>query len=417
MSESYGSTTTLRTADLQTLATALKEQRTRSIDLVASPSAFESAAGALVIAGADMVMDDDGVTDPNGTYLLTRGAEADLAGKLNIPLKYLRAMHDGDDDRHLPLYDDNVNHWLGEARDRQFMLRLLAGDDGGPGVCRAILSDGYRRIDNFDVLLAALGGLREAGVNPGPGDITADLTENRMHVSVTSREVYALAPEFLKGYRSPFEQGADRHTPDANRGWTIERAREVARAENKGYEPGTEPIVWGGIVISNSETGGGAFTVTPRIVFQICNNGLRLAADAMRKTHLGARLEAGVVAWSEDTQRKNLALVTAQTADAVRTFLNPEYVARKIAELEADAGVKVADAAGTIKAVAKACTFTDDTANDILSHFIMGGQLTAGGVAQAVTSVAQTVSDGDLAAELESVAIDAMAVAARYARV
>ena len=36
------------------------------------------------------------------------------------------------------------------------------------------------------------------------------------------------------------------------------------------------------------------------------------------------------------------------------------------------------------------------------AHFIRGGQLTAGGVMQAVTSVAQTLDDADAAHEMEA---------------
>jgi hypothetical protein len=51
----------------------------------------------------------------------------------------------------------------------------------------------------------------------------------------------------------------------------------------------------------------------------------------------------------------------------------------------------------------------------ILSHFIKGGQLTSGGVLQAVSSAAQTIEDVDRAHEFLGTAVDAMKVAARIA--
>jgi hypothetical protein len=48
-----------------------------------------------------------------------------------------------------------------------------------------------------------------------------------------------------------------------------------------------------------------------------------------------------------------------------------------------------------------------------LAHFIRGGQLTAGGVMQAVTSVAQTLDDADTAADLEAQALRVMDLAAQ----
>ena len=47
-----------------------------------------------------------------------------------------------------------------------------------------------------------------------------------------------------------------------------------------------------------------------------------------------------------------------------------------------------------------------------LSHFICGGDVTAGGVMHAVTSVAQTLPDADAAHEMESAALRALDIAA-----
>jgi hypothetical protein len=52
-------------------------------------------------------------------------------------------------------------------------------------------------------------------------------------------------------------------------------------------------------------------------------------------------------------------------------------------------------------------------ADAILAHLIRGGQLTARGVMQAVTSVAQTLDDADTAHDLEAHAFRAMDLAAR----
>ena len=46
--------------------------------------------------------------------------------------------------------------------------------------------------------------------------------------------------------------------------------------------------------------------------------------------------------------------------------------------------------------------FTDAQQADILTHFIRGGDVTAGGVMHAVTSAAQTQPDADTAHEMES---------------
>jgi len=123
-------------------------------------------------------------------------------------------------------------------------------------------------------------------------------------------------------------------------------------------------------------------------------------------------MDEGVIQWSDDTNRKNVELVTAQARDAVATFCNTSYVEAKIAEISEAAGVQVAQPTKVIEKVSKALSFTKDEAEGILGHFISGGDTTAGGVMQAVTSFAQTVLDPDRAGELEEAGLAALQLAA-----
>ena len=372
--------TSVRHSDLTTLGAALQSQRTRSIDVVAPAKSLTVQGTAFVVKGLEPVITLDGVTNPDGLYMPTSVGDEGIAAKLDIPIGYLRRMRTS-----APwLYDANVASWL-QADDRKFLMRLLRSDEPGgetAGVLRAFLSDSYRAIDNFDVLLATLQGMKDAGiVEP---KITADLTDRRMYVKVAVPSISALAPELLAGYRSPFT----------------------------GQEGKDLPVVFAGLVISNSETGNGAFNITTRLEIQVCNNGVTITADAARKTHLGAKLDSGVVKYSDTTLRANLELVKSQTTDAVRTFLDVDYLKAKIVELEAKAGVKVADPTVTIATVAKRLGFTKAQETDIMAHFITGGQLTAGGVMQAVTSAAQLQADGDGQWDMEALAVPALALAA-----
>jgi hypothetical protein len=259
---------------------------------------------------------------------------------------------------------------------------VLRDEDGG-GTVRAFLSDRYSRIDNLDVLMAALDGIRASGA---PVQVDAcDLTDRRMHLRLYSPQVQALAPSLLGNYRSPFDGRA-----------------------------GAElPVVWGGFLISNSETGCGAFTIAPRLVVQVCRNGMVIDHAALRRTHLGARhVDDGVIAWSAETNAKTLELVTARTRDAVAAYLDTEFVTRAVRELEATAVAPVADPDTTIKLVAQRLRYTDEQQRSLLAHFIAGADLSAGGVLHAVTSLAQTVVDADAAYDLEATAVQAMRIAA-----
>jgi hypothetical protein len=70
------------------------------------------------------------------------------------------------------------------------------------------------------------------------------------------------------------------------------------------------------------------------------------------------------------------------------------------------------DAKATIEYVGKKLQFSEEATDNILNHFILGGQMTAGGVMQAVTSYAQVVENPNVAFDLESKALDALALAA-----
>lgn len=72
-----------------------------------------------------------------------------------------------------------------------------------------MLSERYRFVDNLDVLLAVLDGIRSAGAEAEVR--RCDLTERRMYVQIASQSVAAQADVLLRGYGSPFTdaRGAD----------------------------------------------------------------------------------------------------------------------------------------------------------------------------------------------------------------
>ena len=401
---------TTRNATLADMVALLRNQRARRLDVVAPAAAIHAHEGNLVISGTVQQMTTDGVTSAAGIYRPTKVADEGISAKLGINLAYLRRLREQRPD----LWDANVNGWLhGDdlagypADDRTFLVRLFQTDGDGLGVARAMLSDSYKVIDNLDALMATLDGIRLAGTDVEFDGL--DLTERRLYARVVAPQIRTYAPALLAGYRSPF--GGEVYLPGRN--WTPEQARAAAARDGHGYEPGTEPVLFAGFVIANSEVGDGAWSITPRIVAEICGNGLQITADVARAVHLGSRHEEGVVRYTADTLEKELALITARARDAVSTFLSPDYLLAKVTEIQRKAAVPVRRPEETVRQVAKAVKFSDEMADAILAHFVRGGQLTAGGVMQAVTSVAQTLDDADTAHDLESQALRVMELAAQ----
>ncbi|MFC5813614.1 DUF932 domain-containing protein [Nonomuraea harbinensis] len=375
MSSASALALTTRNAALEDLVDLLRHQQDHKVDVVVHSDQIRAEHTRLRLSGPPL-LSERGVTTVAGLYTPTGVCDQGLASKLGIPLPYLRRLRERKPD----LYDANVNGWLADA-DRRFLLRgMRAG--GEHGIARAFLSDSYRIIDNLDVLLAALDGVRQSGAQVQIDG--CDLTERRMYVRVVCEQIRALAPDLLRDYRSPFtgQSGAD------------------------------NPVVFAGFVITNSEVGEGAFTIVPRLLVQVCHNGMTINADAARHVHLGGRMDEGVVRWSADTRDKNLALITAQTRDAITTFLDLDYVRAKLEQMTRLSGARIADPAATIELVAKKLSYSEEQQRQILSHFIQGGDLSAGGVMHAVTSVARTLPDADTAHEMEGQALRVLHLAA-----
>ncbi|MGH3909498.1 MAG: DUF932 domain-containing protein [Pseudonocardiaceae bacterium] len=335
----------------------LQRQHDVKLDVVVPARDIRMRDGELHIDGiGEPALTPEGVTPARGVFRPTLTCDGGIAEKLGIPPQYLRRMRE----THPALLDHNVNTWLADDPAKRYLIRTLRSETSGPGIARAMLSEKYKITDNLDVLLSVLDGIRRTGVQTQIS--RCDLTEKRMYVKVRSPEVAARAPRLLADYRSPFSglRGAD------------------------------NPLVFAGFVISNSETGHGSFSITPQVTIQVCDDGMTFTTDAMREVHLGGRLQDGVIRWSADTQDAALELVVKQARDAVTAFLTTDYVAAKIAEVEAEAGIPVRDVDATLEYVGKQLRFTAEQQQTILNHFIDGADRSAGGVLHAVTSTAQT---------------------------
>lgn len=375
--------TTARNADFTDLVAILENQQGRKLDVVVAAPALTAENANLIIRGVDPLIENDGVTDVNGIYRPTHVADEGIADKLGIPVAYLRKMRA----RVPELYDLNVQGWLEHDPAQTFLVRAFRGEQGpdgqpGPGVARAVLSRSYKRIDNLDLLTAALDGIRASG---HPVQVAScDLTDRRMYVRVKSEAVAVEARALMRGYRSPFS------------GKTAEEL----------------PLVFAGFKITNSEVGSGAFALTPYAEFEVCSNGMKIG-KALREVHLGSKQDEGVVKWSDTTQEKILEVISSKTADAVKTFLSESYLTDRLHSLEEDAARPISDPAKTVEQVTKQLSIPEATRRTVLDHFIKGGQNTAGGVMQAVTSTAQTLADADAAHDLEAQALPALALAAK----
>jgi hypothetical protein len=435
--------TEARNATLPDLLAILTDQRARSLDVVAGSAGFGVRQGQLVLSEIPAIVDESGVrqAEQGGTFRPLRSFDYNVAQRLGIPLQFLRTMRETRPD----VYDALVNGLLHGGTDAdgttypadpsKFLIRMFRGDPGQPGVVRALLSNGYKPIDNLDILATAMSTVNEMraeqvrtalSLDPaaevGEGDLrmftemypggapglgggyeirNVQLTEDSMRIRIVVPGVTGVSKAMTDGYRNPFRDGGAR------------------RAD--GYQPPARPrpkqgdIVCAFVDFVNNEVGTGSYQILPGYEVCICDNGQTVPKWAIRTPHVGSRLEEGMIQWSEETRQAALRLVMNKTRDALRKFLSPGFLQTVIAETEKRADVPVSDPAKTIEVVAKECDFTDAQAADILRMFTLGGQLSAAGIANAVTAAAQVQASPEAAIRLEYQALTALEAAADYA--
>jgi len=395
---------TLNHTDLGTLSAVLKDQFAQRHDHTVGRSTLRvNPAGNLEFVTLDdiqlsrPIITEDGVMsqfNPSGAYLISANAEAQIATMFKIPLDYLRRCKTLDP----AFYAAQVNEWAKAAEGRN-LLRMVYGQvPDHPeviGVVRAVLSDKFKIMDNFDVVsdvFEAMGEVAdELGISIGPDNIRAlNLTENRLYIDIDVPEIAVNGRALVADYVSPYSR--------------------LSGAEL--------PLINAGIRFTNSEVGKGRLRATPHCTMQVCGNGMQMNSMEFARTHLGAQLDEGYIQASNETVSANAELIKSQLKDAVRTYLSEDFVNSVVDKLEADAGVAVTKPETTIKAVAKEMRYTEAQGDAILERFMQGRQFTSGGVYNAITAAAKDLNatDPDAEFELAGSAPQAMKVAARLAQ-
>lgn len=214
----------------------------------------------------------------NPVFAATGWAHGQIAEKLDIPKRYYDRMLVEDPS----LLARNVNTWRQKTQEQSNLIRTLNG------TVRAFVSDKFRCLDNYEVLVA----VANAAMNVAPGIACkrAYVTERSMNVElVDSSAVYYIDPQ---GNADP-------------------------------YYPA--------LSIVNSEVGYRAFEIRASFWRQVCSNGM-MREFGFRQVHLGGRAEEGDY-WSQNTIRLNDATTLSKIQDFTAKALGVEYIKQGIRQL------------------------------------------------------------------------------------
>jgi hypothetical protein len=286
----------------------------------------------------------------NGGMALRPTAHAQLAEALRIPKPYYDRMLSEAPD----LLATNANRWLQKQPARK-LVRTLDGQ------VRAFLSDSYRPLDNLELAEAVLPKLigLEAAV------ISGEVTESRFYLKAVTAKIAG----------------------DVKPGDTVQA----------------------GLVVSNSEVGQGSLRVEALDYRLVCTNGM-IRETAVRKAHLGrgARgldaIEDAREFFRDETRQADDRAFFLKVQDAVGSMFDAgRFDTRLMQYRDAQAVVIEADPVRVVEATARRFQLNDTERTSVLRHLIRGGDLSAWGVANAVTRAAEDAEQYDRATELEAI--------------
>lgn len=301
---------------------------------------------------------------------LAHGQLAEYAG---IPMAYYRRML-ADDPQ---LLATNINRWLKDraAANERRMVRTLDGH------VRAVLSDGYRPLENEDLAEAVLPVLLEQNLII----VSSEITERRLYIKAIDKNI-------------------ERDVPTG---------RKMGDGSHVFFDTCSPAIT-----ISNSEVGHGALSIETGVYTRACTN-LAMIGSNMRKYHTGKRAELSDEVFAlltDDTKKATDKAVWMQTTDLVRAAFDQAKFDATLAKLGDAAKDKVpAEAAvEVIERVGRKFNLLEGERRGVLAKLIESADLTRYGVHAAITRFSQEETIGyDRATELERIGGDVIELPTR----
>jgi hypothetical protein len=301
---------------------------------------------------ARMQMDDvDSFSINNEPFGINSTMHDQISDKLGIPKAYYRKMVSDDPE----LLKQNVNGWM-QRHPQKVLVRTLDGN------ARAMLSNAYRPLDNFDLMNALLP-MFEQHQQLGLQVRDCGLTESYMHVKATV-------------------------------------------AANKA-EVKVGDVVEAGVLVSNSEIGKASLRVEPMVFRLVCSNGA-VSNSAIRQFHLGRRQDGGDNVEELLTDRTKLARDMSfwmQVRDVIRHVLsNPRWIQDEAGKLrEASEQIITRPVPELIEVSQKMFGFSQQESDTLLDRLVRGQDFSRYGFYNGVTNMAQSVGEYDRRIEIERV--------------
>ena len=284
-----------------------------------------------------------------GEFPLLPLAHRQLGNYADIPAQYYDRMRKEAPD----LLEQSVNTWLKRMpANNKRMVRTLGGD------ARALLSNSYQRVENEEIAEVALPVLMDL---PNVQFPSVEVTDKRLYIHFV-----------VPGIQGEVKVG---------------------------------DVVQAGGIISNSEVGLGAVSVSGLIWRLMCLNGAK-TSDTFRRSHVGRKVEDDEALWADDTKRADDKAILLKVRDMVRAVVDETRFRAQLDKLKqlADPSAKISgNIVKSVEVLTQKVGLPDSSRPSILQMLAEGGDLTAWGVVNAVTAQAHTAPDYDTAVEIEAI--------------
>lgn len=332
---------------LTQLASELERQRDSKRDFIADTRKVQMSSDAKSLVIADQPMP------------IQQFAERQLGTKLEIPAGFYDRMRD----RHPDVLANVVNE-LFKREPAQHMIRTLDGN------VRAVLSNGYRPIDNYDFAEVVIPELISSGAQVE----SCQVTEQKLYIK-------AVLPWL------------DRELPVPE-----------GLVMGVGHNFFVRKII-GAITFSNSEVGAGKLTINPGILERACTNLAVFKDEGFGRVHVGKKQQAVDVVEeyiSDSTRKLDDAALWARVRDMIKATMDGRVIDKIVAKMnQARKDLIIGDPAEVIEVFSKRHQLNDGERGGLLKLLVASGEMTRYGLQWAVTRLAGEAEDYDRASDLE----------------
>lgn len=283
----------------------------------------------------------------NGRFNLNDYAHHQLASKLDIPRSYYNRMREVSPE----LLTHSVNHWM-RKEPKDLLIRILDGQ------VRAVLSDRFRALDNYNLMNAILPVVQDQNLKI----LESALTDRRLYLKAVFEEV----------------QG------------------EVAVGD----------VVQSGIIIQNSEVGAGTLSIGMFLWRLVCLNGM-VGATSLRQYHLGkdGNGDEGNIREfiSSETRQLEDKAFFSKIGDICRATISQESFNKELEKFKEANERPIKNPERIIEVIDARFGFSKPEEEGILYNLVQGGNSTQWGLANAVTATAKDSGSYDRKVELETI--------------